>query len=69
MIEQNSLVTELEDVLKKNEILNKEVAIKQDLVKANDLYNKLLHDGLIKKRGNTLRSIDDSHLYYNTISR
>lgn len=32
------------------------------LSKANDTYNKLLNKGTIKKRGYTLRGIEDSHL-------
>ncbi len=34
-----------------------------NLSKANDTYNKLLKEGLIKKRGFTLRGIEDAHLF------
>jgi len=33
------------------------------LSKANDAYNKMIKDGIIKKRGYTLRGIEDAHLY------
>jgi len=33
------------------------------LVKANETYNKLLDKGIIKKRGYTLRGIEDVHLF------
>lgn len=33
------------------------------LKEANDFYNKLLEDGIAKKRGFTLRGIEDSHLF------
>lgn len=33
-----------------------------NLIKANDTYNKLLKNGVIKKRGYTLRGIEDIHL-------
>lgn len=34
-----------------------------DLHKANEKYNKLVADGVIKKRGYTLRDIGEAHLY------
>jgi chromosome condensin MukBEF complex kleisin-like MukF subunit len=33
------------------------------LVRANDTYNKLVNQGLLKKRGYTLRGIEDAHLF------
>ena len=32
------------------------------LLKANETYNKFISKGLIKKRGYTLRGLEDSHL-------
>ena len=34
-----------------------------DLLKANEEYNKLVNEGVIKKRGYTLRGIEDVHLF------
>lgn len=69
MIETKSIVSELEEVLKKSESMAKENKSNNDLSRANDFYNKMVHDGVIKKRGYTLRGIDDSHLYFTSISR
>lgn len=33
------------------------------LAKANEAYNRLLDKGVIKKRGYTLRGIEDAHLF------
>lgn len=33
------------------------------LAKANDNYNELVSKGIIKKRGYTLRGIEDAHLF------
>ncbi len=33
------------------------------LTKANDAYNNLVNKGLLKKRGYTLRGIEDAHLF------
>jgi hypothetical protein len=34
------------------------------LINANEKYNTLVSKGLIKKRGYTLRGIEDTHLFY-----
>lgn len=66
MIETKSIVSELEKVLRERED-SKENKANEDLNRANDFYNKMIQDGVMKKRGYTLRGIDDSHLYFNSI--
>lgn len=69
MENQISLITQLETIL--NDLENN---VKMDkslvsLMEANDLYNKLLNEGLIKKRGYSLRGIEDAHLYKTKLNR
>ncbi|PWV53471.1 hypothetical protein [Chitinophaga sp. S165] len=40
-----------------------------DLSKANNYYNKLIKNGVIKRRGFTLRGIEDAHLFNVRLSR
>lgn len=58
----NSLVSKLEDLLKQVEISSQDHSSFNKLNKANDHYNNLVKTGVIKKRGFTLRGIEDVHL-------
>ena len=61
--DKKTLITHLEEALKNVEDINKNLESYQSLKQANDLYNKLLDEGVIKKRGYTLRGIEDAHLF------
>ena len=58
----NSIVTELKEIIKSEE---KRVQDRNGYIilnKVNDRYNEMIKKGTIKKRGYTLRGIEDSHL-------
>ena len=62
MENHSNIVSNLKEVIAKEE---KRLKVKNNsnrLIAANDFYNKLLEKGLIKKRGYTLRGIEDMHL-------
>lgn len=63
----SSAVAELEKVLKDAEKIHKNNRNYASLLEANDFYNRMLSKGIIKKRGNRLRGIEDAHLLYPTI--
>lgn len=65
MARKKDIVTELISVIKKEE---SKVVSEKKLSAANDLYNKLLKSGTIKKRGYTLRGIEDYRLFRNSIT-
>lgn len=65
MTEKKDIVTELQLVIKKEQA--KVAENNNKLAAANELYNKLLRQGIIKKRSNTLRSIDDYKLFRNSL--
>ncbi len=65
MAKKNDIVTELQLVIKKE---SGKIIDKISVAPANELYNKLLRDGVIRKRGNTLRSLDDYQLTRHTVS-
>lgn len=58
-----TIVSQFEQVLKDKKVEKKQSESSKSISRANDLYNKMLDEGLIKKRGYTLRGIEDSHLY------
>lgn len=60
---KESVVAQLERVLKAQEEQTKKSHGSNSLWRANELYNKLVNNGVIKKRGYTLRGIEDSHLF------
>lgn len=68
MEKKTSSVSELVKALKNAEKANKDNKAFNNLKEANDFYNKMLSEGIIKKRGNTLRGIEQAHLFYSTIS-
>ncbi len=57
-----SIVSELEEILKSKNIQSNQEKKYNNLTNINDRYNKLIRDGYIKKRGYTLRGIEDTHL-------
>ena len=57
-----SIVSELEEILKSKNIENKDKKAHNNLAKINDRYNQLIKNGTLKKRGYTLRGIEDTHL-------
>ncbi len=61
-MQQLSVLTDFETLIKEVEAQNKDNKTFIDLSKANDFYNELIANGTIKKRGYTLRCIDDYHL-------
>ena len=61
-MQQLSVLTDFETLIKEVEAQNKDNKTFIDLSKANDFYNELIANGTIKKRGYTLRGIDDYHL-------
>jgi hypothetical protein len=63
MPEKLQIITELDKVLAKFEKENQGDALYQYLKDVNDQYNKLLENGIVKKRGYTLRGIEDFHLF------
>lgn len=58
----SSLVDKFVEVLKQTQVANKNNSAFDKLNRANDLYNRLVESGKIKKRGYTLRGIEDLHL-------
>lgn len=58
-MKKESLVDNFQQLIKNRESVNNE---NNNLSKINDTYNKLVEKGLIKKRGYTLRGIEDAHL-------
>jgi hypothetical protein len=63
MEEISKIVTELNDVIKKEEAKQHGTKNNDSLLVANDYYNKLIENGMVKKRGFTLRGIEDTHLF------
>ena len=63
MEHKESIVEQLEKTIYDKEAENKKNSAYNSLNQANDFYNKMLNEGLTKKRGFTLRGIEYSHLY------
>lgn len=66
---KESIVTQLENILKQKKEENSKNETYSSLNRANDFYNKMIHQGIIKKRGFTLRGIEDNHLFQIRINR
>lgn len=66
MAKKRDIVAELTLVVKQEQ--KKIIESNSKLAAANDLYNKLLRNGTIKKRGNTLRGIDDYKLIRHSVT-
>ena len=62
-MEKETLIQKLQETILERESLMKENESYLALNEANALYNKLVEDGITKKRGFTLRGIEDSHLF------
>ena len=62
MENQSNIISDFKEMVAREEKRLKEKNTYDRLVVANDFYNKLLEKGLIKKRGFTLRGIEDVHL-------
>ena len=62
MENHSNIISSLKEVIAKEEKRLKEKKTTDRLISVNNLYNKLLEQGLIKKRGYTLRGIEDMHL-------
>ena len=60
MAHKKDIASNLQKVLTKEELKYKSGV---ELNRANDLYNKLLRDGVIQKKGNTLRTPGEDHLF------
>ena len=60
---QANLTSELEIILNNRELELRNTITGRNLELANDMYNEMIELGLIKKRGYTLRGIEDTHLY------
>jgi len=60
---KESIVTQLEKILKEQEKENSKNETYSSLNRANDFYNKMIDQGITKKRGFTLRGIEDNHLF------
>lgn len=64
MASDQDLISLLNEALKREQQKVEEGGSKPSLVAANDFYNKLLENGTIKKRGNTLRDISNPNLFH-----
>jgi len=63
-MENNSSITaKLEKIIheRENEMTGQDG--EASLIEANDLYNRLVENGITTKRGYNLRGIEDSHLF------
>ena len=65
MPKQQNIVIELENLIKKEE--KKDDDLKLNV--ANELYNRLVKEGTIKKRGYTLRGIEDYKLIRHSLNK
>lgn len=61
MAKDKKIIEKLQDLVRSNEDKFKSESFHR-LSKANDKYNKLISDGITRKRGFTLRGIEDIHL-------
>jgi len=68
MEEESKLVREFKKVIGKQEGRFKKTE-KASLSTANNYYNKLIENGVMKKRGFTLRGIEDAHLFNVKLNR
>lgn len=58
--EQENIIKKMEELVKENE--NKyNSSNREKVAKADEIYNSLISKGVIKKRGYTLRGIEDFH--------
>jgi len=68
MESKETIVQQLERAIERTE---RDIAVERSYIalkEANDLYNKLLENGIAKKRGFTLRGIEDSHLFHTKLN-
>jgi len=63
MNNESKIISELKEVFQKEKQKLDKKQSNQRLISANDFYNNLIERGIIKKRGYTLRGIEDSHLF------
>lgn len=63
MENQTNIVFEYLEMIAREEKRLKENNNYKRLTAASDLYDELLEQGIIEKRGYTLRTIDDWHLW------
>ena len=61
---KKDIVAELNSLIKNEE---SKTSANKKLSGANDFYNKLVKSGALKKRGYTLRGIEDFRLFRNSI--
>lgn len=61
-MENQSIVSKLQEIIAKEEQELQHTTTAAQLLSANEYYNKLVEEGMIKKRGFTLRGIEDTHL-------
>ena len=62
MENQTNIISDFKEMIAREERRLKENNTYDRLAAVNDLYNEWLEKGLIKKRGFTLRGIEDWHL-------
>ena len=62
--EKEDIATELKTTITKEEL---KIENDKNLSAANDIFNKLVKNGTIRKRGYTLRGIEDYQLFRNTL--
>ena len=61
MEHKESMVKQLKKTIQDKEAENQNNSTYASLNRANDFYNKMVNEGIIKKRGYTLRGIEDFH--------
>jgi len=63
MNNESKIISDLKEVFQKEKQKLDKKQSNQRLTSANEFYNNLIERGIIKKRGYTLRGIEDSHLF------
>jgi len=63
MENNKSIVDQLSLVIQQESSKLKKDDVHSALERANDLYNDLVKQGVIKKRGYTLKGAEDNHLF------
>ncbi|HEY8898451.1 MAG TPA: hypothetical protein VIM79_26665 [Niastella sp.] len=63
MENQTNVVSDFNEMVAREQKRLKEKNASDSISAIDDLYNELLKKGLIKKRGYTLRGIEDIHLW------
>ena len=62
--DKNGIIALVNETIKKEQEKFAASANSSSLLDANEYYNKLVEDGTIKKKGNTLRDIDNLNCFY-----